>query len=198
MALIKAKSNCIMEDAVQTNRSGVKYAPREQVMRVLWAMALVLFRASPRPFFGFRRWLLKLFGARIGVGVNVYPSSHIYFPWHLEMRDWSCLGEWALVYNLGPVTIEEGATVSQRVHLCAGTHDYHDPAMPLMKQPITIGASAWICADAFVGPNVTVGEGAVIGARAVAVKDVPAWTVVAGNPARVIKKRECFAKKETE
>lgn len=174
---------------IQTNRTMAKYTAREQVLRLLWAAGQVVFRCSPRPLFGFRRWLLRLFGARIGQAVNVYPSSHIYFPWNLEMGDWSCLGEWSLVYNLGLVKVGERATVSQRVHLCAGTHDYRDPAMPLLKLPITVEASAWICADAFVGPGVTVGEGAVVGARAVAVKDVPAWTVVAGNPARVIKER---------
>ncbi len=75
------------------------------------------------------------------------------------------------------------------MHLCAGTHDYADPSMPLLKPPITVGDQAWVCADAYIGPGVTIGEGAVVGARAVIVKDVPPWTIVAGNPARPIKKR---------
>jgi putative colanic acid biosynthesis acetyltransferase WcaF len=91
------------------------------------------------------------------------------------------------------VTIGEKVTISQRAHLCAGTHDHTDPAMPLRKPPIEVGDQAWVCADAFVGPGVAVGEGAVVGARAVAVGDVEAWTIVAGNPARVVGKRELDA-----
>ena len=149
----------------------------------------LVFRLSPRPCFGFRRWWLSLFGATVGSHVNIYPSALIYYPWNLQIGDWSAIGEWALIYNLGPVTIGERATLSQRVHVCAGTHDYSDPSMPLIKPPICIQDSAWICADAFIGPGVTVHEGAVVGARSVVVKDVSAWSVVAGNPARVIKTR---------
>jgi len=181
-----------MENAVQTNRAESKYSRREQALRVLWGIGHLLFRMSPRPCFGFRRWMLRLFGARVGKGVNVYPSAHIYFPWNLEIGDWSCIGEWALVYNLGAVKIGDRSTISQRVHLCAGTHNYRDASMPLLKLPIDIGASVWVCADAFVGPGVKVGTGAVIGARAVAVKDVAPWTVVAGNPAQIVKPRPQF------
>ena len=80
-------------------------------------------------------------------------------------------------------------TISQRAHLCAGTHDYTDPSMPLQKPPISIGDQVWVCADAFVGPGVTIGEGALVGARAVAVTDVESWQIVVGNPARPVKKR---------
>ena len=110
-------------------------------------------------------------------------------PWNLEIGDWSSIGEHAFIYNLGKVTIGKSVTISYRAHLCAGTHDYTDPAMPLLKPPISIGDQAWICTDAYVGSGVTVGEGAVVGACGVAVKDVEPWAVVAGNPARVIGKR---------
>jgi putative colanic acid biosynthesis acetyltransferase WcaF len=175
--------------AIEENRAAAKYTDREQVMRVLWLVGAVAFRLSPRPCFGFRRWLLRLFGASVGEQVHIYSSARIYFPWHLEIGAWSSIGEWALIYNLGRVTVGERATISQNAHLCAGTHDYTDARMPLVKPPIHIGDSAWVCADAFVGPGVTVGAGAVVGARSVVVKDVPAWTVVAGNPAKVIKQR---------
>jgi putative colanic acid biosynthesis acetyltransferase WcaF len=174
---------------IAANRAAEKYRPAELARRVLWMAGQRLFRASPRPAFGFRVALLRLFGAEIGQGVHVYPSATIYFPWKLRVGDWSAIGEDALIYNLGPVTLGANVTVSQRAHLCAGTHDYNDPAMPLLKPPIDVGDQAWICADAFVGPSVSVGEGAVVGARAVAMKDVPPWTVVAGNPARVVKQR---------
>ena len=178
---------------ISTNRSTQKYTAAEQFRRVLWGFGKLLFRFSPRPCFGWRRFVLRCFGAKIGAHVNTYPSTRIYFPWNLTVGDWSAIGEDALIYNLGPVTLGEKVTVSHRAHLCAGTHDYTRLDLPLLKPPIVIGNQAWICADAFVGPGVTVGEGAVVGARAVVVKDVEPWTVVAGNPARVIKKRTLSA-----
>ena len=156
---------------------------------MLWGAGKLLFRFSPRPCFGWRRFLLRCFGAKIGARVNTYPTTRIYFPWNLTAGDWSAIGEDALIYNLGPVKIGDRATISHRAHLCAGTHDYGRADLPLLKPPIEIGSQAWICADAFVGPGVVVGEGAVVGARAVAVKNVEPWTVVAGNPARILKQR---------
>jgi len=174
---------------IAANRKAVKYTRLDLFRRVLWAVATPLFRYSPRICFGWRRLLLRLFGATVGRNTHVYQSAIIYMPWNLTIGDYSSIGEWALIYNLGPITIGSKTTISQRVHLCAGTHDYSDPALPLLKPPIAIRDQAWICADAFVGPNITVGEGAIVGARAVVTKNVPPWTVVAGNPARPIKQR---------
>jgi putative colanic acid biosynthesis acetyltransferase WcaF len=171
---------------VPANRGAVKYSPSENAARVAWALSAVLFRFSPRPFFRWRAALLRVFGARVGRDVHVYPSARITMPWNLTIGDWSSIGEDVLVYDLGPVAIGDRVTISQRAQLCAGTHDYRDPAMPLLKPPIRVGDEAWICANAFVGPGVTVGDGAVVGACAVAVRDVPAWSVVAGNPARIV------------
>lgn len=165
------------------------YTPREYVLRILWALAGPLFRWSPRPFFGWRRFLLRLFGAEIGQDVHVYPNTVIYLPWNLTLGDQAAVGEWVLVYNLGRVVIGAQATISHRVHLCAGTHDYSDPSLPLIRSGITIGAKAWICADAFVGPGREVGEGAIVGAAAVVINDVPPWTIAVGNPAHSIKAR---------
>lgn len=175
---------------VKGNRSGQKYSWQELLLRVLWGGTKVLFRFSPRPCFGFRRFLLRMFGAKVGREVNVYPSATVYFPWNLEIGHHSAIGEWALIYNLGKVKIGERTTISQRVHLCAGTHDYRKVEMPLVKPPIQIGDEVWVCADAFVGPNVTVGRRAILGARAVVMKDVVASSVMAGNPAILIKQRE--------
>jgi putative colanic acid biosynthesis acetyltransferase WcaF len=155
--------------AVRANRAAVKWSRREQAARVLWACAWPLFALSPRPLWGWRRFLLRVF-----------------MPWNVELGEFSLLGDGAFLYALGGVRIGACATVSQGAHLCAGTHDYRDVAMPLVKARIEIGAGAWICADAFVGPHVRIGAGAVVGARAVVVRDVAADCVVAGNPARII------------
>lgn len=175
---------------IVANRSATKYRRRDQILRVIWACFSLVFRCSPRTFFGFRRTLLRLFGAKVGRQTNIYSSAVIYMPWNLTIGDQSSIGEWALVYNLGKITVGNRATISQRAHLCAGTHDFTDPSLPLLKPPIFISDQAWICADAFVGPGTTIGEGAIVGARAVVVKDVEPWSVVAGNPAKFIKKRK--------
>ena len=174
---------------VAANRRMRKYSASEQVRRVLWALAAPLFRWSPRPCFAWRRSLLRAFGASVGRGVHIYASATIYMPWNLTVGDWSSIGEFAFIYNLGPVSVGSGTTISQHAYLCAGTHDYSRAEMPLLKPPIRIGDGAWICAGAFLGPDVRVGDGAIVGARAVVSKQVEAWTVVAGNPARVIKQR---------
>ncbi|HUD46578.1 MAG TPA: hypothetical protein VMR33_07095 [Candidatus Baltobacteraceae bacterium] len=171
------------------NRQARKYPVSEMLKRAFWGMACPLFRFSPRPCFGWRRLVLRFFGAKVGRHVHVYNSARIYFPWNFVIGDWSAVGENALIYNLGLVTVGEKVTISHRAHLCAGTHDYTRPDLPLLKPPITVKDQAWIGADAFIGPGVTVGEGAIAGARAVVTKDVEPWTIVAGNPARFIKKR---------
>ncbi len=174
---------------ISTNRSVAKYSRKELFLRVLWGFGKLAFRLTPRPCFGLRRSILRSFGAKIGDHVNIYPSSLIYYPWNLEIGDDSSIGEWALVYNLGRVTIGERTTISQRVHLCAGTHDYQNTAMPLIKPPIEIGDEVWVCADAFIGPNVSIGARAIVAAAAVVVKDVENATIVGGNPAKKIKTR---------
>jgi putative colanic acid biosynthesis acetyltransferase WcaF len=179
---------------VAANRRAAKYSGRENIRRAFWALAWPLFRMSPRFAFGWRRALLRLFGARVGKHVNVCPSAVVSMPWNLEIGEWSAVGDHALIYNLGAVKIGSRVTISQRVHLCAGTHDYTQPEMPLLKLPIRIGDDAWVCADAFVGPGVAIGEGAVVAARAVALTNVPSWTVVVGNPARRLKTRVLRAK----
>jgi putative colanic acid biosynthesis acetyltransferase WcaF len=165
------------------------YSIRELVLRVLWAACGPAFRWSPRLLWGWRSGLLRLFGAKVGSRVRVDPSVRVFAPWNLEIGSDSSVGYDVILYNLGPISIGDRVTISQRAHLCAGTHDYTDARMPLQKVPIAIGDEAWVCADAFVGPGVHIGPRAVAGARAVVMRDVPEAAVVAGNPARVIKCR---------
>ncbi len=171
---------------IAANRKAEKYSKAEQIKRLLWMTAQPLFRCSPLPCFAWRRMLLRLFGAKVGRDVHIYGSATITMPWNLEIGEYSSIGEHVFIYNLGRVRIGARVTVSLRAHLCAGSHDHQDPAMSLLKQPISIDDQAWICGDAFVGPGVSVGRGAVVGARGVAVKDVEPWSIVAGNPAKQI------------
>lgn len=182
-----------LELDVAANRRARKYSAGEILRRILWSFGALLFLASPRPCFEWRCMVLRLFGAKIGKHVHIYPSARIYFPWNLTVGDWSAIGEEAFIYNIGSVTIGKQVTISQRAHLCAGTHDYRKATMPLLKVSITVGDQAWICADAFIGPDMVVGTGAIVGARAVVVNHIDPWTIVAGNPAHFIKMREMEA-----
>jgi len=177
------KSSKSAKDWVADNRASQKWTLREQVGRTAWALAHPFFRLSPRVFWGWRRMLLRLFGAQIGRNVHVYPTAKITIPWNLSVADFSAVGDRVILYALGPIRIGERVTVSQGAHLCAGTHDWRSQTMTLLKPPITLEEDVWICADAFVGPDVTVGAKAIVGARAVVTKDVPSQAIMAGNPA---------------
>lgn len=173
---------------VLANRRAKKWSKNEQIGRILWAGVYPLFRFSPRPFWHWRTALLRLFGAKIGKNVHVYPTVIITIPWNIELGDHSAVGDRVILYALGQITIKARTTVSQGAHLCAGTHDYTQHDRPLLKPPIIIGEDVWVAADAFIGPGVAIGRGAIVGARAVVVKSVEARSIVGGNPARTIKK----------
>lgn len=173
----------------EANQAARKYTVGEQLCRVAWTFGRWLCILSPRPCFAWRRAILRLFGARVGAHVNVYPSAHVYMPWNVEIGDWSAIGDDALIYSLGKVRIGKSVTLSYRSHVCAGTHDLNDPRLPLVKPPVTIEDGVWVGTEAFIGPGVTVGRGAVLGARAVVVTSVPEFDIVGGNPARSIGRR---------
>lgn len=161
-----------------------------RLKRALWTAVWALcYRPSPRVLHGWRCFLLRIFGGKIGKNAHPYPTAKIWAPWNLEMGDHSCLGDHVDCYCVGNITIGSYATISQYSYLCSASHDYTDPAMPLVTAPIVIGNRAWIAADAFVGPGVTVGEGAVVGARSSVFSDAEPWTIVVGNPARFLKAR---------
>lgn len=172
---------------IARNRRAQKWSHGELLGRALWEYGgALLFSLVPRPFWGVRRALLRAFGATIGQEVHIHPSVRIAVPWNLTADDYVAIGDRAIIYNLGAISLGKAVTVSQGAHLCAGTHDFRSIGLPLVKAPIVIGPGAWVCADAFVGPGVCVGALAVVGARAVATKDVEDARIVAGNPAQVI------------
>lgn len=170
---------------------GASFTLGLRVRRVLFAVCWALFAAwTPPPLRGWRRLILRAFGARMGKGANVYGSARIWYPGFLVMGEHATLGRRVNCYNQATVTLGAFAVVSQDATLCAGTHDYDDPEFQLVTRPITLGAHSWIAAEAFVGPGVRVGDHAVLGARGVAMKDLAAGTVHAGHPAMPIKPRK--------
>lgn len=161
-----------------------------RLLRLIWGIVhACLFRVSPRPCHGWRRFLLRLFGARIGPNCHIYPAARIWAPWNLECGDASAIADEAIIYNPKPIRLGSHAIVSQEAYLCGATHDYQSPSFPLVAFPITLGAYSWVCARASVHPGVDIGEGAVLGLGGVATRNLDAWSVYAGIPARKIGER---------
>ena len=150
---------------------------------------LIFFRPTPKVCHAWRRFLLRAFGAKIGRGVHVHSSARIWAPWNLEMGDYSCLSFDVDCYSVAAIRIGSHVTISQYSFLCTASHDFEQPNMPLITAPIAIGEGAWIAADVFIAPGVTIGEGAVVGARSSVFNYVQPRVVVAGNPARLLKHR---------
>lgn len=164
---------------------------RERVGLLLWEYAWpLLCRWTPKPLNAWRLWVLRAFGARVEGRPFVHGRARVQIPWKLTLRDRACLGDGAMAYSLGPIALGARCTVAQEAYLCAGTHDFADPNLPLQTAPIVVGEDAFVGARAFVLPGVTVGARAVIGAASVVTRDVPAGMVAAGNPARVVRPRD--------
>lgn len=164
---------------------------RNRVGRILWSLVwAVLFRPSPRVFHAWRRFLLNLFGARVGAGSHIYPKAIIWAPWNLETGKVAAIGDGAEIYNPSAIKLGDYAIVSQGAFLCGASHDYTKWSFPLITKPIALGNHCWVAARAIVHMGVTLGDGCVIGAGSIVTEDLPAWSVCVGNPCRVIKSYE--------
>ena len=167
------------------------HSAANKLARLLWQVAgLLLFRPSPWFWHAPRRALLRLFGAQVGKHVQIMPSVQIWAPWNLALGDDATVGSGVDLYDVDRIEIGAHATVSQRAFLCTATHDVDHPNMPLKTAPIRIGAGAWVCAEAYVHPGITIGVDAVAGVRAVVLHDVPTGQIVGGNPAKFIRLRK--------
>jgi putative colanic acid biosynthesis acetyltransferase WcaF len=190
--LVDLKRSGAILDAgtVDTWTGGRSFTRRNLAWRLAWRAAwLVLAAWTPPPARAWRRRVLRAFGAELAEGANVYGSARIWNPRNLRMGPHATLGPRVNCYNMDAISLGARALVSQGAHLCAGSHDIDSPVFQLVTRPITIEAEAWIAAEAFVGPGVRVGEGAVLGARAVAFRNLDAWTVYSGNPAVPLRQR---------
>lgn len=174
----------------QDTVTGASFSLKNRVSRLVWnIVVLLIFRYSPKPFHGWRSFVLRCFGAKVGKGVHVYPKVNIWAPWNLELGDACGIANGVTLYNQGKISIGKRAVISQGSHLVAGTHDYTKLGFPLYTKPIHIGDFAWVAADVFIHPGITVGNGSVIGARSVVTKDMPDWMICSGHPCVAIKNR---------
>lgn len=183
--------NLSLEASLSNPREGgPTFSLRHRLFRLAWTLVWKSFGIwTPTPMHAWRNFLVRCFGGQIAHTAKIYPGVHIWYPPNLIMGQFSCIGTKANCYCMAPITFKTYALVSQGAHLCSGTHDIDDPHFQLQTRPITIESNAWVAAEAFVGPGVTIGEGAVLGARGVAFRDLDAWTVYVGNPAKALRPR---------
>ncbi len=188
---MKPDTDCDKEIKIDLSLYRNKLGVRNKIGRAVWNMVyLVAFRPFGFTFFNsWRLFVLRCFGARLHPKAHVYSSAKIWAPWNLEMGAYSCLASHVDCYNTALVKIGAHSTVSQKSYLCTSSHNVTDTSHSLITAPVLIEDQVWVAADSFVGMGVTIGQGAVVGARACVFKDVACWTIVGGNPARVLKKR---------
>ena len=168
------------------------YSPgRSSVIRALWyVVSLAIFESGWVPFSRVKRWLLSLFGAKIGRGLVIKPRVFIKYPWRLEVGDHCWIGQGAWIENLANVRIGSQVCISQQVYICTGSHDFRRRTFDLVTRPVVVGNGAWLAARALVLGGVAIGAKAVVAAGRVVNKDVPPATIVAGQPARTIGPRQ--------
>lgn len=160
------------------------------IVLLWWLVQAVAFPLTLHAHHAPRRFLLRLFGAKIGKGVVIRPSARVHYPWKVEIGDYSWIGSGVELYSLDSICIGSHCVISQNSYLCTGSHDLHDPAFGLQVAPIAIDTGAWIATDCFIGPGVTIGANAVIGARSSVFRDMPAQHICVGSPCRPLKVRE--------
>ena len=169
---------------------GPSFSLGNRLARAAWMVAwLLLARWTPPPLHGWRALVLRLFGAKLGTNVRVHASARIWHPASLELGDNALIGPGAILYNQGQISIGADSVVSQRAHICASTHDTADPHFQLVLRPVQIANRCWVAAESFVGPGVSMGEGAVLAARGALFEDAESWTIYRGNPAAEVRKR---------
>ena len=155
-------------------------------VQLWWLFDALFVRPTPQVLYSWRRFALRLFGAKVGHKVLIRPGVRVTFPWKLVIGDHCWIGDNATLYNIEKITIGEHSVISQDAYLCAGSHDYCEISFPLIASPITVESECWIAARAFIGPGVTIGHGAIVGTSAVVLSNIESAAIVAGVPARTV------------
>ena len=159
------------------------------IVQFWWLIQGTLFRMSPQFMYGFRRFLLRLFGAKIGKKVIIRPSVKITYPWKLSIGDYSWIGDQVDLYTLGNIIIGKNVVISQKSYLCTGSHDYLNEDFSIFQKPITIQDQVWVASDVFIAQGITIGEGSIVAARSSVFKDIPSNKICAGSPVKIIRER---------
>ncbi len=151
-----------------------------------WLVQALLFHPSPQAMYGWRRFLLRLFGAKIGVGVVIRPSASVVYPWRLDIGDHAWIGDDVVLYTFDDIHIGAHSVVSQRSYLCAGSHDYRKIDFPLTAAPIWISDQCWIATDVFISPGIEIGTGTIVAARSTVTRPLQGGVIAMGTPAKVV------------
>lgn len=190
-AIFGARANMRLKTSNQKDAATSSWTFGEAMSIRIWELLWFVFlRWTPKKVNSLRIFALRLFGATVYGRPFVFSSARIYAPFNLEIYDGVCIGPRTNIYNLGRLVLRERCVVSQEAMLCGGTHDLSSRRLPLLVGDTEVGQDVFVGARALILPGVNLGEGSVVGAGAVVTKDVEPWTVVGGNPAKFIKKRE--------
>ena len=186
-------SSKLTDTAVSGLGGHATFPLRQRLYRLVWMITWALLASySPPQMRAWRRGLLRAFGARVDSTAGVRGSAKIWYPPNLILGPGSSIGPRVRIYNVNLIEISADTVVSQDAHLCTASHDFRTHAFLLTSRPIKIGNNVWIAAESFVGPGVTIGDGAILGARAAAFADLAPWTIYRGNPAKAVKQRQQF------
>ena len=159
------------------------------MVQLWWIVQSSLFACSPQFMYGWRRFLLKLFGAKVGQGVLIRPTVRVTYPWKVVFGNFVWVGDNVELYSLGPIEIGSNVVISQRSYLCAASHDYTSESFDMLAKKIVIEDEVWIATDVYVAPGVTIGRGALVGARSSVFGDMPSCMICLGSPASPVKPR---------
>jgi putative colanic acid biosynthesis acetyltransferase WcaF len=160
------------------------------MVQLWWIVQATFFGMSPHGLYGWRNFVLRAFGAKIGKGVRIRSTARVTYPWRLTIGDYVWVGDDCVFYSLGEIVLGSHVAIAHDVYFCTGLHDYRKLDFPIGQKPIRIEDEVWIPNDVFIGPGVTIGKGSIVGARSTVLEDLPGGMICYGNPAKPIKARE--------